>query len=419
MLHEMESREQWSPGRMAAYQSKQLEQLLRICSTSVPYYVDLFRHEGLDLDRLSPNDMLSRVPPLEKSEIRRDPEKFLNTRMHRWLLHETCTSGTTGTPLVCWRDLPAINFENATLWRQRRWAGFSFHDRRVTLRGEVPVSITRTTPPYWRYDPAERQLVMSSHHLGPRTASDYATALSAFAPQAVEGYPNSLAVLARLLRSCGIEHLPVKAVFTSSEMVLDSYRRVFEDFYCAPVFDHYGTSERAAAISSCEQGRYHVLPDYAVVEFGEGGEIIGTPLFNHAFPLLRYRTGDAATLEQETACPCGRSSLPVVSQIQGRLDSQVVTPDGKIAGTAALSLIYKGVHHIVESQIVQESAQRVVLKIVREHGYTPNDEQILLCHARERLGHVIDIAVEYVDRIPRTASGKFVAVVGMSGNTTT
>jgi acyl-coenzyme A synthetase/AMP-(fatty) acid ligase len=56
---------------------------------------------------------------------------------------------------------------------------------------------------------------------------------------------------------------------------------------------------------------------------------------------------------------------------------------------------------------------RIVLKVVRDPGYQPRDEALLLRHARERLGPAIDVGVDYVESIPRTASGKFVGVVGL------
>jgi putative transposase len=176
-----------------------------------------------------------------------------------------------------------------------------------------------------------------------------------------------------------------------------------------PFFEVYGS---AAAICACEQGRYHVLPGYAIVEFLEGGEIVETPLFNHAFPLLRYRSGDTATPEQgEGNCPCGRAAFPVVKQIEGRLDSYIVTPEGRLVGR--LNHISKEVKHIAESQIVQESVGRVTLKVVRDVDYTPHDEALLVRNARERLGPAMEVVVEHVERIPRTARGKLVAVVGL------
>jgi phenylacetate-CoA ligase len=405
----MEAREHWSIDRMGAYQDEKLREILTICSRDVPYYVDLFRRERLDPDRLTPRELLMRIPPLEKSEVRQDPERFRNQTTHRLLLRKAYTSGTTGASLLCWRDLDSINFENATIWRQRRWAGVGFADRRVTLRWELPVPTSQTSPPYWRYDAAQRDLIMSTYHLGPRSAPDYAAALTAFSPQALEGYPSALALLARLFRELGIESFPVRAIITTAETLLDSQREIIEEVFGATVFDHYGSAERSAKIFACEQGTYHVQPDYSIVEFVDD-EIVGTPLFNRAFPLLRYRSGDLAIPAPTTACSCGRLTFPVVKEIRGRRDSYVVTPEGRVIGH--LGHIYEEVEHVMEGQIVQESEDRIVLRVVRESGYRPDDEALLLKQARQHLGPAMDIQVAYVEKIPRTARGKLMGTIG-------
>jgi phenylacetate-CoA ligase len=406
----MEAREHWSVDRMRAYQDDRLREILSICSRHVPYYVDLFRRERLDPQRLAPRELLAQIPPLEKSEVRGNPERFRNQKTHRLLLHKAYTSGTTGASLLCWRDLDSINFENATIWRQRRWAGLGFADRRVTLRWELPVPTSRTSPPYWRYDAAQRDLIMSTYHLGPRSAPDYAAALTAFDPQVLEGYPSALALLARLFREMGIESFPVRAIITTAETLLDSQRDIIEDVFGATVFDHYGSAERTAKIFACEQGSYHVQPDYSIIEFVDG-EIVGTPLFNHAFPLLRYRSGDLAVPATQENCSCGRLAFPVVKEIHGRRDSYVVTPEGRVIGH--LGHIYEEVEHVMEGQIVQESEDRIVLRVVRESGYRPDDEALLLKQARDLLGPAMDIQVAYVEKIPRTARGKLVGTIGL------
>jgi phenylacetate-CoA ligase len=411
VLADMQARESWTVERMGLYQEQRLRELLITCSRHVPYYIDLFRTERLDVERHTPSEVLAQIPPLEKSELRRDPERFRNKSTHRWLLREAHSSGTTGTPVTFWRDLNSITFENATIWRQRRWAGIGFDARRISLRGELPVPTSRTSPPYWRYDAAQRELLMSSYHLSPHSAPDYAAAITANAPQVIEGYPSSVALVARLLRDVGVTSLPVEAVITTAEMLLDSQREVIHDVFQAPIYDHYGNSERTTKIFACERGSYHIQPDYSIVEFTPDGEIVGTPLFNHAFPLLRYRSGDTATTQPNGDCACGRRAFPIVTEIQGRRESYVVTPEGRQIGR--LDHIFKGVEHVVEGQIVQQSVGRIVLKVVRDSGYQSHDEERLLRNSKERLGPTVDVAIEYVESIPRTASGKFIGVMGL------
>lgn len=58
------------------------------------------------------------------------------------------------------------------------------------------------------------------------------------------------------------------------------------------------------------------LPD------GEFGELVFTSLTKEAFPVLRYRTGDIASLCREP-CRCGRTHTRM-SRIKGRLDDMLI-----------------------------------------------------------------------------------------------
>ncbi len=72
--------------------------------------------------------------------------------------------------------------------------------------------------------------------------------------------------------------------------------------------------------------------------------------------------------------------------------------------------MFKGVSAIREAQVVQERRDLFVINVVAAEGFSETDAQSL--RANMRL-HVGDVATEVrlVDAIPRTAAGKFRAVV--------
>lgn len=63
--------------------------------------------------------------------------------------------------------------------------------------------------------------------------------------------------------------------------------------------------------------------------------------------------------------------------------------------------------NILESQIVQEKLDLVVVKIVRSLQYLQEDSTKLMEGLRERLGESVEIKLNFVDHIPRESSGKF------------
>lgn len=412
LLAELEGHDKWTSSDIACWQEERLRDLLIEASQNVPFYRELFREKKIDVHVSKPLDVLQDLPYVDKDTVRRNPEAFRNCRIPKLLLRTAYTSGTTGTPLRCYRNLYAINFEHAMIWRQWRWAGFDLGKRRATLRGELVVSTAEKMPPFWVYSPAENRLIMSSYHITPETLPLYVEAISDFAPEAIEAYPSSVYLLAVGFRAGGKTPPPIKGIFTSSETLTPTQRDFIESVFQCRIFDLYGNTERTAAIGRCEFGTYHVFDDYAIVEFlprDDGTyEIVGTPLFNKAFILFRYRSGDVVKLEEGATCECKRP-YRIVKEVLGRHEGYIYTPDGRAIGR--LDHIFKGVEHVVESQIVQEDFDDVRILVVGDREYSPKDEALILSHARERLGPEMKITIEKVNCIPRGPRGKFLAVV--------
>jgi phenylacetate-CoA ligase len=101
-------------------------------------------------------------------------------------------------------------------------------------------------------------------------------------------------------------------------------------------FNNYGLSEVIGPGVSGEcvyRNGMHIQEDHFIVECidpdtlepvtpGEQGELVFTALTKEAFPLLRYRTRDIASLNPEP-CPCGRTSVRM-SRITGRTDDMLI-----------------------------------------------------------------------------------------------
>ena len=408
LLSELEQSEKYSYEHLVEYQNQLLRRVIKHAYKTVPYYRELFNNLGINPGGIETVEDLKILPLLRKDEVRGREKEFVSKAVK--IKFEGYTSGTTGTPLIVFRDLFSINFENAAIWRQWRWAGFDFNDRRATLRGDLVVPIERKRPPFWQYIPPERQLLMSSYHLSDDTIPYYLEALRRFKPAAIQAYPSSVYRLARFMDEYGEEPIPVKAVFTSSETLFEYQSETIEKYF-GKIFDFYGNAERVAFIGMCEFGTYHYHMDYSIIEFLPIGddlfEIVGTTLHNRAMPLIRYVTGDRVRLSSKS-CSCGRA-FPVIESLEGRQDDYIITPSGRWIGR--LDLAFKGVPCILESQIIQEAVDWVRVLIVPIGPFSYDNENLLLKRLRERLGSEIRITLEHVEKIPRPKSGKYKLVI--------
>ena len=401
----------WTPERVQEFQSLRLRAVISKAYRHIPFYRTLFDSHGVRPDDIRAAEDLSCLPMMNKFTIR--SEFHALQRRSRWTpSFEAYTSGTSGTPVVMLRSLDNIRFEQASLRMHDRWAGLTGAVRRFSLVGRRVVPPERTAPPFWKYDPFERELAMSAHHLSASHAEAYIDELEKFRPDALRAYPSTAHALAHYLLERDAT-IPLKAVFTQSEQLSETQRSDIAKAFRTRVYDRYGNAERVAAFFQCGHGSYHEAPLYSIVEYlpvGDGlFELVGTTLHNDVMPLIRYRTEDLVELPARGACPCGRT-FKTIEHLSGRLKDQLVLEDGSRT-TVHTSSIVKGMTWLKESQILQEAVDRIVFRVVPMPGATVPDHAGLI----DRLVGVIGgerskFRIEVMDAIPREHNGKLRAV---------
>ena len=410
MLSELEKSQYYSEREIEGLQREKLTVMIRHCYENVLYYKKLFRKLNLTPDDFKEISDLEKLPVLTKQDVKANPEEFRAQNMDRRLMRKVFTSGTTGSPLMLYRDMHSINFEHAMIKRQYKWAGLSPEARKMVLRSSpiVPSSVKR--PPFWRHDYFQKGLFLSAYHLSEENMTSYVEKILKFKPVTLETVPSAVYLLAKLMHLKGIK-VDIEYIFTSSEVLMPHQKTFIRQQFNCRVFDHYGAAERVAAIGMCEKGNYHIYPEYAIIELlpvkGIQGafEIVGTALNNFAMPLLRYKTGDVVIPSSEK-CSCKRNFQRIES-IQGRAtDEFFMTKDGRFVSllSGMLSADLKG---IIETQFVQEEFDRLRVNIVAGEGYTVSEESKLRKSVKNFLGDDIEVDIKKVPSIPRTEGGKF------------
>ena len=406
-----------SKSQIEALETEALHQIIDHAYQTVPYYRALFNEHDLKPDDIQDKTDLNKIPILEKEVIRKHPEQFLSQTSNPKGLHVAYTSGTTGTPLRLYQSVDLIRRQYACHTILREWAGVSLKVRRATFGGRMVVAAERSKPPFWRYNAAENQMLFSSYHMNESNLYHYVEALLKFQPVEIIGYPSSIYSIANDVKKRGITGLRPKVVLTNSETLLSWQRSFIEQAFGCVVFDWYSSEEFSCFIGQCEQGGYHIFPLVGIVEllpipeqdkngYAEG-ELVCTSLLNKDMPLLRYKMGDGGRWSQD-GCPCGRS-WPVLDCIAGRIDDYVTRADGTQIGR--LDHVFKGVTGVKEAQIHQISFDRVEVNLVVDDQYNSAIENKVKLNLTERIGEGFRISFNYQSSIPRTARGKFRAVI--------
>jgi phenylacetate-CoA ligase len=294
---------------------------------------------------------------------------------------------------------------------------------RATFSGRMVEPDVDSSGPYYRFNRVERQAYLSAFHLKPSTVKQYVQALQRCGVRWLTGYAVSSFLLAQLMLEQGISPPDsLQAVITTSEKLTAFMRATMQSAYRCPIYEEYSSVENACFASECEHGRLHVSPEVGIVEIlhpdgspcepGVAGEVVVTGLIRQLQPLVRYRIGDMAAWHDQP-CRCGRA-LPVIREVLGRTEDVVVGPDGR--QMVRFHGVFVDQPHVREGQIIQESEQRIRVKVVPIGSFGPADEADIINRVRQRLGADVEVIVETVCEIPRDASGKFRAVISHLNN---
>lgn len=276
---------------------------------TVPHYRDLG----------SPPVNFTDLPTVSRADLAKDIAAFVPDHVELDRMINFRTTGTTGHPLLI-ASHPAV-------------AGryLSFHKRAmdrfgITLthgKGQVGVILLgyqRKCFTYVSVTPTMDESGLAKINLHPDDwghHDDRARYLDAMAPEVIAGDPISFAELLTL----PINHKP-RVMLSVSMTLLPALRRQLESRFTCPVLDIYSLNEVGpVGVFDARAGGHVLLQPELFVEIlnqqgkpvphGDRGEITVTGGFNFCLPLLRYRTGDYASLSFGT-------DAPILVQLSGR-----------------------------------------------------------------------------------------------------
>jgi phenylacetate-CoA ligase len=202
--------------------------------------------------------------------------------------------------------------------------------------------------------------------------------------------------------------------------------------------DIYGLSEimgPGVAIECHEaQDGLHIAEDHFLVEVinpdtlepvedGEDGELVFTSLTKEALPIIRYRTGDIASITHEP-CKCGRTTTRM-SRVKGRTDDMIIVRGVNVFPSEIERVLFQMegiVPHYQIHLVKKGNMDSVELHIEIESGFYKEIEEDLAHIKVEKLKKTIqhhmkstclvtmDIVVNIPKGIPRS-EGKAIRVV--------
>jgi len=410
----MEETQWWSAQQLADLQVEGLRRLLADAGANVPYYQALFAQSGFDPAEIRGVNDLQRLPFLTKSIIRANTEAMKHPDARG--LSRSNTGGSSGEPLVFWIGNERVSHDVAAKWRATRWWGVDIGDPEIVLWGS-PIELGAQDRVRLVRDRVFRTMLLPAFEMSEEKLDQFISTVRARRPKMLFGYPSALSLLARHAekRAIPMNDLGIKVAFVTAERLYDDQRDAISRVFSCPVANGYGGRDAGFIAHDCPSGSMHITAEDIIVELvdrdgrpvpvGSPGEIVVTHLATRDFPFIRYRTGDIAVFDDQ-ACACGRG-LPILREIQGRSNDFVIAANGTVMQGAALTYLIRDMPGITAFKIVQESLEMTRVLLVVDDAFDRSHSTEIVANFKRRLGHAVDIQIEFVDEIKAEKSGKY------------
>ncbi len=385
-----------------------LKRLLNHAYSKVPLYRRLYDEAGFHPSSFRTLDDLERIPPLTKSRLKSTPiDQYLDCRADLSVCEVVATSGSTGVPLRIALGRYEQCWHRAVAWRILFEHGFRWTDRTLEIRMQPGskhfVQKFGVAPKEWL------SILDSPTHWAERLARGLHDCVMAGA--------GTLDLLADASLNGPRLH-PPRIIISDSEPLSPQARCKIRSLLQADPIDVYGLVEVSNFAWQCEQRQgFHISADSHIVEIaaplGQSGNLLVTALGMWTMPIIRYDTGDLATMAN-APCKCGRT-LPLLKTIVGRNVDSISTGDGGYLLWPFFHEVLGSEPGLLQWQVRQETLKRVLVNVVLKE---PSEQVVARIESRLRgqLPAGLTIQVQPVKSIPLERNGKRRLVIPLQDN---
>lgn len=270
------------------------------------------------------------------------------------------------------------------------------------------------TPAGFMFDGALRALGCVVVPTGPGHTEQQVRIASRLGATGYVGTPSFLHAILRQAAEAGAS-LQLEVAYVTAEMLPEALRHELETGHGIRVLQGYGTADLGMLAYECaEKQGMHLHPEVIVEVLdlatrepaapGQPGEVVAT-IFDEAYPLIRFATGDLSAFLEDRQCPCGRTA-PKLAGILGRV-GDAVKVKGMFVHPSQIREIVKGIPQVARVQaVVTRSAHQDHLHYLVELAAEAPAEGLadrLAAALRERLNVRGDVEIVPAGTIPAAA----------------
>ncbi|HJV66223.1 MAG TPA: hypothetical protein VJ550_10850 [Geomonas sp.] len=408
LLRRYEKSQYLDRDRLAEAQLESFRALLEYAFRQIPFYRDKYRQAGFSPSQLRSPEDVRLVPVLTKAEVK---GADFTLPGYRGMRFRRSTSGSTGHPLIYYKDPESMKHIDAVLYRNYAWYGIDLGFRQARFWGMPPAGIKRYQT--LALDMLLNRVRISPFELEEKRYLEFLKTLQRFRPQYIYGYAQSVYQFCNYFHSRGIDltSLRVGCAIVTSEMIFPWQQRIISEVLGCPAVQEYGCTEVGIIGFQCPQGSMHLMENLLVetvpMEEGGGESILVSELSGRLFPFIRYQLGDRGEISS-SRCGCGRE-LKVLEQLGGRKDDFIRCQGGRLVDPYLVEYLVSDMPRrlgtVHQFKMVQPELASLRLVMVAD-GDRDGIRRYLTGKMSDILGPGMAITLEFFPSIPREKSGK-------------
>ncbi len=312
-------------------QTKRLRNLVKRVYTTNKYYKRKLKDAGVQPDDVKTIKDIEKLPFLTKNDLREYYPFGLVCTEHDDIVEIHASSGTTGKPVVGPYSKNDVELWAEVMARSLYANGLRKHDVMQNSYGYGLFTGAHG------FEKGAQKIGASVITISSGNTKRQIDVMKDFGTTAIASTPSYSLYMAEVAEEQGYDparDFKLHLGLFGAEAWSEEMRTNVEKRWNITAHEHYGLTEiiGPGVVSECKHKKLHINADYfypeiidpktgETLEPGEEGELVFTTLTKEAFPAIRFRTKDLASISLET-CSCGRT-LPIQSRIKGRSDDMM------------------------------------------------------------------------------------------------
>lgn len=307
-----------------------------------PFYRDFVN--GIDCN------VWKNIPTMSKKDFQIPLEKRLSNGFTKKNSYINKTSGSSGNPFIFAKDKLCHALTWIDIQEKFGWYQIDFnHSLQARFYG-IPLD-------YWANKKEKFKDFLSRRHrfsifdLSDKKLDEILKTFRKKKFDYINGYTTAIVLFAKYLERNNLvlknECSTLRYCIVTSEMLLESDKKLLEKHLGVPVLNEYGASEVGLIAFENPNGDWLINTETLLVEIldesnqpvpnGTEGKIVITSLFNKTHPIIRYDIGDIGIIDEKST-----STRQILKKLVGRTNDFAHTPSGKkVAGMTFYSMTKK------------------------------------------------------------------------------